>query len=67
MTILETQIRLLVAWTDVRARRLREADNDAGELLVWVVMTALLVAAAIAIVAIIVNKATQKANSTNTQ
>ena len=67
MTILETQIRLLVAWTEVRARRLREADNDAGELLVWVVMTALLVAAAIAIVAIIVNKATQKANSTNTQ
>ena len=67
MTILETQIRLLVAWTEARARRLREADNDAGELLVWVVMTALLVAAAIAIVAIIVNKATQKANSTNTQ
>jgi len=68
MTAAEVQIRMLVAWTMTRVRVLHDEDSERGDgILVWVVMTAILVAAAIAIVAIIVNKATQKANDTNTQ
>lgn len=68
MTALEAQIRLLVAWTHTRVRALHDEDPERGDgILIWVVMTAILAAAAIAIVAIIVAKATSKANSTNTQ
>lgn len=68
MTFIETQIRLLVAWTQTRVQALHEEDSERGDgILVWVIMTALLAAAAIAIVAIIVAKATSKANDTNTQ
>ncbi len=70
-----TEIEMLWVWALGRAeplqRRLRNRlgsqDSERGELLVWVVMTALLVAAAIAIVAIIVTKATNTANNTKTQ
>ena len=68
MTAAEVQIRMLVAWTMSRVRALQDEDSERGDgILVWVVMTAILVAAAIAIVAIIVTKATNKANDTNTQ
>jgi hypothetical protein len=49
-----------------RAAALAEPDRGDG-ILIWVVMTALLAAAAIAIVAIIVAKATSTANNTKTQ
>jgi multisubunit Na+/H+ antiporter MnhC subunit len=68
MTAAEVQIRMLVAWTMTRVRALQDEDSERGDgILVWVVMTAILVAAAITIVAIIVTKATNKANDTNTQ
>lgn len=68
MTLIETQIRLLVAWTRTRVQALYDEDPERGDgILVWVIMTAILAAAAIAIVAIIVTKATNKANDVNTQ
>jgi hypothetical protein len=68
MTVIETQIRLLMAWTRTRVQALHEEDPERGDgILVWVIMTAILAAAAITIVAIIVSKATNKANDTNTQ
>lgn len=72
MTLIETQIRLLVAWvrieTQTRVHALHDEDSERGDgILIWVIMTAILAAAAIATVAIIVTKATNKANDTNTQ
>jgi hypothetical protein len=68
MTALEAQIRLLVAWTRTRVQALHNEDRERGDgILIWVIMTAILAAAAITIVAIIVTKATNKANTTNTQ
>lgn len=67
MTDTEVQIRLLMAWTMSHVRALREEDSERGELLPWVIITALLAAAAIAIVAIIVKKATDTAQKTKTQ
>jgi hypothetical protein len=68
MTTLAVEIRLLVAWTQARVQALRSEDPERGDgILVWVIMTAILAAAAITIVAIIVAKATSKANNTNTQ
>lgn len=61
------EIRLLWAWARARVALLREQDGERGNLLVWAVMTALLVAAAIAVVAIIVAKAKSTANNTKTQ
>jgi hypothetical protein len=72
MTTAEVQVRMLWAWasTHVDARRtaMREQDPERGDgILQWVIMVALLAAAAITIVAIIVTKATDKANQTQTQ
>ena len=68
MTALEAQISLLVAWTHARVQALHDEDPERGDgILIWVIMTAILAAAAITIVAIIVTKATNKANTTNTQ
>ena len=68
MTTLEAEIRLLVAWTQTRIRALHNEDPERGDgILIWVIMTAILAAAAITIVAIIVTKAKDKANNTNTQ
>lgn len=61
------EIQMLWVWTQGRVQMLREEDPERGNLLVWVVMTALLVAAAIAVVAIIVNKAKSTATNTKTQ
>jgi hypothetical protein len=58
---------LLWAWVAAQRPTATERDNDRGEMLVWVIMTALLAAAAIAVVAIIVTKATDTANNTKTQ
>jgi len=58
---------LLWAWVAAQRPAATERDNDRGEMLVWVIMTALLAAAAIAVVAIIVTKATDTANNTKTQ
>lgn len=69
-----TEIQLLYYWTRHHLDVLRQqradslADPESGDgILIWVVMTALLAAAAIAIVAIIVAKATSTANNTQTQ
>jgi hypothetical protein len=69
-----TEIHLIYYWTRAQLtvlnqRRLAEmGDPERGDgILIWVVMTALLAAAAIAIVAIIVNKAKSTANNTQTQ
>jgi flagellar basal body-associated protein FliL len=69
-----TEISLIYYWTRTQlvllAERQREemGDPERGDgILIWVVMTALLAAAAIAIVAIIVTKAKNTANSTQTQ
>ncbi len=68
MTTLEAEVRLLVAWTHTRVRALHNEDPERGDgILIWVIMTAILAAAAITIVAIIVTKAKDKANNTNTQ
>lgn len=63
---------MLYAWahTQVAWRRdaMREQDPERGDgILVWVIMVAALAAAAIVIVAIIVNKAQTKANDVQTQ
>jgi hypothetical protein len=69
-----TEIQLLYYWTRTHLtalhRRQQElsGDPERGDgILIWVVMTALLAAAAIAIVAIIVTKAKNTANNTQTQ
>jgi hypothetical protein len=69
-----TDIQLLYYWTRthltaLNQRRLDQmGDPERGDgILIWVVMTALLAAAAIAIVAIIVNKAKSTASNTQTQ
>jgi hypothetical protein len=69
-----TEIQLLYYFTRAHFTRLQHsraealADPERGDgILIWVVMTALLAAAAIAIVAIIVQKATSTANNTQTQ
>ena len=66
-----TEIQLIWWWTETQVYARRQALRDDPErgdgILIWVVMTALLAAAAIAIVAIIVNKAKSTANNTQTQ
>lgn len=72
MTDTEAQVRMMRAWAMTRlqahVRALREEDPERGDgILVWVIMVALLAAAAITVVAIIVAKAKKTANNTNTQ
>ena len=72
MTDTEVQMRFLMAWAQTglqrRAKALREEDSERGDgILIWVIMVALLAAAAIAVVAIIVTKAKDTANNTKTQ
>jgi hypothetical protein len=56
------------AWIKDRRRRLADQPRDWGaDLLVLVIVTAALAAAALVIVAILVNKATDAANSVQTQ
>jgi hypothetical protein len=69
-----TEIQLIYYWTRTQLNALNQrrltqmGDPERGDgILIWVVMTALLAAAAIAIVAIIVNKAKSTANNTQTQ
>jgi len=66
-----TEIQLIWWWTQAqlhtRRQLMREEPERGDGILIWVVMTALLAAAAIAIVAIIVNKAKSTANNTQTQ
>jgi hypothetical protein len=69
-----TEVQLLYLWTRIQHDRLHAlrqeslSDPERGDgILIWVVMTALLAAAAIAIVAIIVSKAKSTANNTQTQ
>lgn len=63
-----TELHMVWAWFQSRREELMQEQNDRGDgILIWVVMTAILAAAAIAIVAIIVTKATDKANQTQTQ
>jgi hypothetical protein len=62
------QIQLVMAWFHAQTAKLQNEDGERGDgILIWVVMVALLAAAAIAIVAIIVNKATDTANNIKTQ
>ena len=57
-----------IAWIRDRRRQLADQPRDRGaDLLVLVIVTAALAAAAIVIVAILVNKATDAANSVQTQ
>jgi hypothetical protein len=69
-----TEIQLIYYWTRTQLMALQRRQRELGGnpergdgILIWVVMTALLAAAAIAIVAIIVNKAKSTANNTQTQ
>jgi hypothetical protein len=71
-----SEIKLVWWWTQAhldsyqrtRLETLQGDDPERGDgILIWVVMTALLAAAAIAIVAIIVAKARSTANNTQTQ
>jgi hypothetical protein len=69
-----TEIQLIYYWTRAHLTALQQRQRDLGGdpergdgILIWVVMTALLAAAAIAIVAIIVTKAKNTANNTQTQ
>lgn len=61
-----SELMLIKMWVVARTRDVRD-DGERGELLTWVIMTALLAAAAIAVVAIIVTKATSTANGVQTQ
>jgi hypothetical protein len=64
------EIHLLWAWAATRVRDLeqeRRENPDRGEVLPWVIITALLAAAAITVVAIIVAKAKSTANNVKTQ
>lgn len=72
MTNTELQVRFLMGWVhtqvQTRVKALHEEDSERGDgILVWVIMVALLATAAIAVVAIIVGKAKDTANNTNTQ
>jgi hypothetical protein len=69
-----TEIQFIWCWTHTHLHGLQQRRRDAAGdpergdgILIWVVMTALLAAAAIAIVAIIVTKAKSTANNTQTQ
>jgi hypothetical protein len=63
-----TEAQMLWVWTRGRVQMLKSEDPERGDgILIWVVMTAILAAAAIAITAIIVNKARDTANNTQTQ
>jgi len=69
-----TEIQLIYYWTRTQLTALQTRQREQGGdpergdgILIWVVMTALLAAAAIAIVAIIVTKAKSTANNTQTQ
>lgn len=66
-----TEFRMIWWWTQAQLgarRQLLRDDPERGDgILIWVVMTALLAAAAIAIVALIVAKAKSTANNTRTQ
>jgi hypothetical protein len=69
-----TEIQFLYYWTRSHLTALQQRQRELGGdpergdgILIWVVMTALLAAAAIAIVAIIVTKAKSTANNTQTQ
>ena len=69
-----TEIQLIYYWTRTHLNALSQRRMEVGDdpergdgILIWVVMTALLAAAAIAIVAIIVGKAKTTANNTQTQ
>jgi hypothetical protein len=69
-----TEIQLIYYWTRTHFMALQQRQRELGGdpergdgILIWVVMTALLAAAAIAIVAIIVSKAKSTANDTQTQ
>lgn len=69
-----TEIQLIYYWTRTHLTALQQRQRELGGdpergdgILIWVVMTALLAAAAIAIVAIIVTKAKNTANNTQTQ
>jgi heme/copper-type cytochrome/quinol oxidase subunit 2 len=63
------EARALWLWASLRIAAMREDDErERGDgILIWVIMTAALAVAAIAIVAIIVTKARDTANNTNTQ
>jgi flagellar basal body-associated protein FliL len=66
--LITTELRLVRAWLQTHREQMRQQPSDRGDgILIWVIMTALLAAAAIAIVTIIVTKATDKANNTQTQ
>jgi hypothetical protein len=67
MTAIELQVRFLMAWTHVRVQALRKDPERGDGILIWVIMTALLAAAAITIVTIIVTKAKDQANNTQVQ
>lgn len=68
MTALEAQIRMIWAWSQTRVDAVRGEDPERGDgILIWVIMTAILAAAAIAVVAIIVTKAKDSANNVKTQ
>jgi hypothetical protein len=72
MTLTEVQIRMVWArahgLVDSRRAALKAEDPERGDgILVWVIMVALLAAAAITIVAIIVTKAKNTANNVKTQ
>lgn len=62
-----TELTLLWAWFRQRQAEYTARLDRGDGILVWVIMTALLAAAALAIVAIIVTKATDKANQTQVQ
>lgn len=65
--LISTELQLAWAWFATHREQVRQ-DPDRGDgILTWVIMTAILAAAAIAILAIIVTKATDKANQTQTQ
>lgn len=61
------EIQFVIAWARMRIAMLKDEDGERGDILPWVVLTAVLVAAALTVSLIIVNKAKQVANDTQTQ
>lgn len=67
-TDMPVEIQLIVAWASHRIAMFKADDPERGDgILPWVVLTAVLVAAALAVGLIIVNKAKQTANNVQTQ
>jgi len=66
--MLVTEILLIRAWVNTRIAKIRDNGEDAGfTTLEWVAITAVIIAAAIIIATVLMNKGKKAANNVNLQ